>query len=41
LLVAVKRATITDFVLNGLADGTLKPVIDKTFPLEHIVEAHR
>jgi NADPH2:quinone reductase len=41
LLVAQKRAKMTDFVLKGLANGTLKPVIDKTFPLENIVEAHR
>jgi len=30
-----------NFVLKGLANGTLKPVIDKTFPLENIAEAHR
>jgi NADPH:quinone reductase and related Zn-dependent oxidoreductases len=30
-----------DFVLRGLAAGQLKPVIAKTFPLDHIVEAHR
>ena len=30
-----------DFVNSGLADGTLKPVIAKTFPFERIVEAHR
>ena len=29
------------YVLDGLASGTLKPVIDKTFPLSQIVEAHR
>ncbi len=40
-MVAEKRAKMTDFVLKGLANGTLKPVIDKTFPLENIVEAHR
>jgi NADPH:quinone reductase-like Zn-dependent oxidoreductase len=29
------------FVNAGLADGSLKPLIAKTFPLEQIVEAHR
>ncbi len=29
------------FINGGLADGTLKPIIAKTFPLEQIVEAHR
>jgi NADPH:quinone reductase-like Zn-dependent oxidoreductase len=29
------------FVNEGLADGSLTPIIAKTFPLEEIVEAHR
>src|SRR4029077_6699008 len=29
------------FINEGLADGSLKPIIAKTFPLEEIVEAHR
>jgi NADPH:quinone reductase-like Zn-dependent oxidoreductase len=29
------------FVNEGLAEGGLKPIIAKTFPLEEIVEAHR
>jgi NADPH:quinone reductase-like Zn-dependent oxidoreductase len=29
------------FINDGLADGTFKPLIAKTFPLEQIVEAHR
>jgi NADPH:quinone reductase-like Zn-dependent oxidoreductase len=28
------------FVLDGLANGKLKPVIDKTFPFEEIQAAH-
>jgi hypothetical protein len=29
------------FINEGLAEGSLKPIIAKTFPLEKIVEAHR
>lgn len=29
------------FILDGLADGTLKPIIARTFRFEDIVEAHR
>jgi NADPH:quinone reductase-like Zn-dependent oxidoreductase len=29
------------FILDGLAGGTLKPIIDRTFPFEGIVDAHR
>jgi len=29
------------FILRGLARGTLKPIIDRVFPLEEIVEVHR
>ncbi|MCS3546603.1 NADPH:quinone reductase-like Zn-dependent oxidoreductase [Bradyrhizobium japonicum] len=29
------------FILDGLSDGSLKPVIARTFPFEEIVEAHR
>ncbi len=30
-----------EFVNAGLANGRLKPIIAKTFPLDQIVEAHR
>jgi NADPH:quinone reductase-like Zn-dependent oxidoreductase len=29
------------FIHEGLAEGSLKPIIARTFPLEQIVEAHR
>ena len=29
------------FITEGLADGSLKPIIARTFRLEQIVEAHR
>jgi NADPH:quinone reductase-like Zn-dependent oxidoreductase len=30
-----------EFVNSGLADGSFKPLVARTFPLEQIVEAHR
>jgi len=29
------------FIIEGLADGSLKPITARTFSLEQIVEAHR
>ena len=34
------RERAKDFILAGLADGRLQPIIDKVFPFERIVEAH-
>jgi NADPH:quinone reductase-like Zn-dependent oxidoreductase len=36
-----RRRAAVEFILRGLKDGFLKPVIAKTFPLEQIVESHR
>ncbi|EJN06318.1 zinc-dependent alcohol dehydrogenase family protein [Phyllobacterium sp. YR531] len=36
-----KLADAKRFILAGLESGELKPVIDRTFPFENIVEAHR
>ena len=30
-----------DFVVNGLEKGPLKPVIDRVFGFDQIVDAHR
>jgi NADPH:quinone reductase-like Zn-dependent oxidoreductase len=38
---AERLARGKQFIYSGLETGTLKPIIDRTFPLESIVEAHR
>lgn len=37
----VRQKAAVDFILGGLASGALKPVIDKTFTFDEMVEAHR
>jgi NADPH:quinone reductase-like Zn-dependent oxidoreductase len=29
------------FIYNGIESGSLKTIVDRTFPLESIVEAHQ
>jgi NADPH:quinone reductase-like Zn-dependent oxidoreductase len=36
-----RRARAQAFILEGLASGALKPKIDRTFPFNEIVAAHR
>jgi NADPH:quinone reductase-like Zn-dependent oxidoreductase len=36
-----RRKTAVDYVVKGLASGALKPVIDRTFEFDDMVEAHR
>ena len=36
-----KRAACSAFVHDQVASGALKPIVDRTFPLEQIVDAHR
>ncbi|MDH2354619.1 zinc-dependent alcohol dehydrogenase family protein [Bradyrhizobium sp. SSUT18] len=38
---STRLAAAKAFILDGLADGALKPIIARTFPFEEIVEAHR
>jgi 1,4-dihydroxy-2-naphthoyl-CoA synthase len=37
---ARQRAAV-DFVIKGLEKGTLKPIVDRVFPFDKIVDAHR
>ncbi len=36
-----KLAALKQFVSGGLADGTLRPTVSRTFPFEQIEQAHR
>ncbi|MEV8869317.1 zinc-binding dehydrogenase, partial [Mesorhizobium ciceri] len=37
----VKLEAAKAFIVEGLEDGTLRPIIDRTFAFDQIVEAHR
>ena len=36
-----RQKAAVGFVINGLDKGTLKPIIDRVFPFDKIVDAHR
>jgi NADPH:quinone reductase-like Zn-dependent oxidoreductase len=36
-----RQKAAVDFVINGLEKGKLKPIIDRVFPFDKIVDAHR
>jgi NADPH:quinone reductase-like Zn-dependent oxidoreductase len=36
-----RRNAAVQYILKGLETGALKPVIDRTFPFDEMVEAHR
>ncbi len=36
-----RRKVAVEYIVNGLASGALKPVIDRTFKFDDMVEAHR
>jgi NADPH:quinone reductase-like Zn-dependent oxidoreductase len=36
-----RRKNAVEYVIKGLASGALKPVIDRTFKFDDIVEVHR
>jgi NADPH:quinone reductase-like Zn-dependent oxidoreductase len=38
---AERRKVAVEYVTKGLASGALKPVIDRTFKFNEIVEVHR
>jgi NADPH:quinone reductase-like Zn-dependent oxidoreductase len=37
----VRQKAAVEFITAGLASGALKPMIDKTFKFDEIVDAHR
>jgi NADPH:quinone reductase-like Zn-dependent oxidoreductase len=37
----VRRKAVVDYILKGLDSGALKPVIDRTFKFDEMVEVHR
>jgi NADPH:quinone reductase-like Zn-dependent oxidoreductase len=38
---AARRKVAVEYVTRGLESGALKPVIDRTFKFDDIVEVHR